>query len=364
MQAFYDTSARGTAVVFKQQGTLGTSSVFGNYVFQLTGSDVNRVRYANIGRFTADGAGNITAGTIDTNDGLSGVIDSRTFTGTYSVAANGRGTLVITVPGVGSFNFVLYAASPDTLIVSSSDDLVAGKPMRAGYALRQSAGPFSAATLSGNYVFDLAGRNNASSAIATVGRIASAGTGSLTALYDRNDNYVMTPVTGQPIAATYTIDANGRGLLDATTMLRAVFYMVSADKALIMEAPNARLQVGTLERQVGATYTTAQLVGNFAGFTSSPALLTSLTVTGINRYDGQGSATSTLDIATPCALAAGASAYADIAVTPDGRIDIRLSGAQHAAGYLITPVRYVAVMQRPSSSSTCDEVVDYVTTEQ
>jgi len=364
MQAFYNAASRGTALVMKQNGTaFTTSAINGDYVFQWTGSDVNHVRMANIGRFTANGVGTISSGTIDTNDGLSGVIDSRTFTGSYSIASNSRGTMQITVPGVGSFNFALYVVSADALIITSTDDLVSGKPMRIGLALRQSGGPFSAASLNGNYVFDLAGRNASTSAIATVGRLTSDGAGNLSSLYDRNDNYVMTPVTGQPITATYTIDANGRGLLDATTMVRAVFYMVTPNKALVMEAPNARAQTGSLERQVAATYTTAQLIGRFAGVTSSPALLSSVTVAGINAYDGQGNVPSIIDIATPCSLNLGASAFANVTVAANGRIDVRVNGAQHAAGYLINPVRYVMVMQRPSGGA-CDEVVHYVTTEQ
>lgn len=365
LQAFYDTSVRGTAIVLKQDLTpLTAATLFGNYVFQWTGADVNGVRMANIGRFTADGNGTLSAGLIDTNDGLSTVIDSRTFTGTYTVGSNGRGTMQIAVPGVGSFNFALYVVSGDTLIVSSIDDLAAGKPMRIGLALRQAAGPYSAASLAGNYVFDLIGRNSATSAIGTVGRLSFDGNGNAAGLYDRNDNYVMTPVSGQPIAATYTIDANGRGLLDATTMARAVFYVVNPDRALLMEAPNTRVQVGTLQRQTAAPYATAALRGAFATESSPPALPVSLTITAATAFDGAGLATSTIDIATPCALQSAAFASASYTVSPTtGRIDARVGGQQHAAGYLIDPVRYVLLMQRPSGGA-CDEVVHVVSAEQ
>ena len=366
LQAFYNTSARGTAVVLKQDPNAFTpAAVNGTYVFQWTGSDVNRVRMANIGRFTADGNGTITGGAIDTNDGLSGVIDSRTFTGSYTVANNSRGTMQITVAGVDTFNFALYVVSADTLIVTSTDDLVAGKPMRIGFALRQSGGPFTMASLSGNYVFDMFGRNSASSAIATVGRLVSAGAGNLSGTYDRNDNYTMTPVSGQPISATYSIDANGRGVLNATTMVQAVFYMVSPNKALIMEAPNARVQTGTLERQVAAPYSTANMIGQFAAASSPPALLNSVTVTGQNFYGGLGTVPSALDIVSPCSMISGAAASANWTVTSAGRIDVRDAvGVQHAGGYLISPVRYVMVLQRASGGPACDEAVHFYTTEQ
>lgn len=367
MQPFYDTAVRGTAVALKQDpNAFVLSAINGAYAFQWTGWDANDTRIANIGRFTADGAGVISNGRMDINDGSgSNVIGSATFIGTYSVAANGRGAMQLVVPGGGTFNYSLYVVSGDTLIVISIDPVVAGTPMRSGFALRQSVGPFSAASLTGNYVFDLAGRNSSTSAIATVGRMASDGAGNLSVLYDRNDNYLMTPVTGQPISATYTIDANGRGLWDGTMLVRAVFYMVSPNKALLMEAPNARVQTGTLERQVDAPYSMSNLIGPFAGMTSPAMLQNSVVVTGLNAYDGQGNVPSVLDIASPCSLVSGGLAGAGWTVSSAGRVDVRDSfGAQHAAGYLITPTRYVMVLQRASSGSACDEVVHVVTTEQ
>jgi hypothetical protein len=369
LQAFYDTGARGTAVVLKQDPNAFTpAAINGTYVFQWTGSDVNRIRMANIGRFTADGNGAITSGAIDSNDGTSGFIDTRTFTGSYTVASNSRGTMQIAVPGVGAFNFALYVVSGETLIVTSTDDLVAGSPMRIGFALRQSGGPFSAASLNGNYVFDLSGRNSASSAVATVGRLISDGAGNLSGTYDRNDNYTMTPATGQPVSATYTIDATGRGLMDAATMARLVYYMVNPNKALLMEAPGvnpARVQTGTLERQVAAPYSTANMIGQFASASSPPALLNSVTVTGQNFYGGLGTVPSALDIVSPCSMVSGAAASANWTVTSAGRIDVRDAvGVQHAAGYLISPARYVMVLERASGGPACDEVVHFYTAEQ
>jgi hypothetical protein len=72
-----------------------------------------------------------------------------------------------------------------------------------------------------------------------------------------------------------------------------------------------------------------------------------------------------LDIAAPCGLAFGAVSAASYTVSPAGRIDARDAfDVQHAAGHLITSVRYVMVLQRASAGPACDEVVHYYTTEQ
>ena len=364
MQPFYDVAARGNAVLHRTDpSAFNNSGVNGDYVFQWNGADVIGNRIANIGRFTANGAGAITGGLIDSNDGTT-LTQNVVFTGSYNVSQTGRGTMQLDVAG-STFNFALYIVSADTLIVVSTDDLAAGTPIRIGYALRQSGGPFANASLQGNYVFDLAGRRSSSAAVATTGLIVSDGAGAMTGMLDRNDHYQMTPVTGQPFTAAYSIAANGRGTLTSTELPTTIFYLTGTGKALLMEGPGSSVQSGTMERQLAAPYSTANLIGQFAAGSSPPARLVSLSVTGQNFYDGLGNVPSALDIATPCTLAANATSNGTIAVSSAGRIDVRdFGGVQHAAGYLITPVRYVLTLQRASGDAVCDEVVHYYTTEQ
>jgi hypothetical protein len=361
MQPVFNTEVRTMGDVYKQDPTAFTSSaVNGTYVFQFDGTDIAGTRIANIGRFTANGAGTISNGVLESNDG--GVLNSTTFTGTYNVSQNGRAPMQITTPA-GTFNFALYVVSADLLIVGSNDDVVAGMPARIGLALRQSGGPFSAASLSGNYVFNLAGRNSATSAVATVGRFSSDGAGNVTGQLDRNDNYVN--VIGGSYTATYTVDANGRGTINSTTLPQMVFYLAGPNKALLMEAPDARVQTGMLERQIAAPYATANLVGAFAQAMAPPTLLTSLTVTARVVYNGAGSETSVQDVnaSLPCGLQTG-STTAPYTVSSSGRISIQDgNGNPLAAGYLITPGRYVLVLQRTANSS-CDEVVHSYLAEQ
>jgi hypothetical protein len=363
MQPFYDTTARGNAVLHRSDpSAFRNSGVNGDYVFQFNGADVNGNRIANIGRFTANGTGAISAGLIDGNDGTT-LTENVPFTGTYNVSLTGRGTMQLVITGQGTFNFAVYIVSSDMLIVVSTDNLAAGVPIRIGYALRQSAGPYSNASLQGTHVFGLAGRRSNAAAIATTGLMVSNGAGAITGTLDRNDNYVFS--AGQSYNATYTVAANGRGTIASAALPSTIFYITGTGQALMMEGPGSSVQTGTIERQLAAPYSTPNLIGQFAAGSSPPARLVSVSVTGQNFYDGAGNVPSSLDIASPCALSSNAGSSAAISVSPTGRIDVRdLSNVPHAGGYLITPVRYVMTLQRASGDPLCDEVVHYYTAEQ
>lgn len=354
IQAYFNPDVRSSTVMYRTDPQQFTNAgVNGTYVFLLDGADIAGTRIANIGRFTANGNGSITSGVLESNEG--GTLTSTPFTGTYNVASNGRAPMTITTPS-GTYSFALRVVNADMVLLAANDDTVAGVPARAGVAYRQTGGPFSAASLNGAYVFDLAGRNSATSAIATVGRLTANGAGAAGGQLDRNNAYAIT--LGGSLSATYAVDSNGRGTLASTELGQLVFYLVSPNKALLMEAPNARVQTGTLERQAAAPYATANLVGQFSQGTAPPAALTSLTVTARVFYDGLGTENSTqvVNAAPPCGQAAG-STTAPYSVSSTGRIVIPDSGGNPlAAAYLINPGRYVLILQRQPGSA-CDEVV-------
>lgn len=362
MQPFYDMAARGNAALHRTDpSAFVNSAINGDYVFLWNGADVAGNRIANIGRFSADGAGGISAGLIDGNDGTT-LTQNTAFTGSYSVGVNGRGTMQLAIAGQGSVNFALYVVSADTLIVVSTDDLAAGKPIRIGYALRQSGAPFSNAALRGHHVFELTG-GSTSAAVATTGLLTSDGAGSISGTLDRNNHYVIS--AGQSVAASYSVAANGRGTISSSALPSTIFYLTGSGKALLMEGPGSAVQTGMLERQLAAPYSTASLIGQFASGSSPPVRPVSLSVTGQNFFNGLGTVPSVIDIATPCGLTAGGSSDARVEVSTTGRISVRdFGGVQHAGGYLITPVRYVLTLQRASGDATCDEVVHLYTAEQ
>ena len=150
----------------------------------------------------------------------------------------------------------------------------------------------------------------------------------------------------------------GRGTLGAAGLGQYVFYLAGPGRAVMMGAPDSRVQTGTLERQAAAPYSTTNLVGPFAQGTAPPAAVTALTVTARVVYDGLGTENSTqvVNAGLPCGQASG-STTAPYAVSPTGRIAITDSGGSPlAAAYLIDPGRYVLILQRQAGSA-CDEVV-------
>jgi hypothetical protein len=354
IQAYFNPEVLSSTVLYKTDPTQFTNAgVNGTYVFLLDGATVAGTRIANIGRFTANGNGGISNGSLESNEG--GAISSTIFTGSYSVSGNGRASATLNVAG-SSYSFAMYVVNADMVILTSNDDTATGVPARIGYAFRQTGGPFSAASLNGDYVFDLAGRNSATSAIATVGRLVANGSGSASGQLDRNDNYAIT--LGGSLGATYTVDSNGRGTLGSGQLGQFVFYLASPNKAVVMEAPGARVQTGTFERQQAAPYATTNLIGEFSQGTAPPAALNSLTVTARVFYDGLGTENSTqyVNALPPCGQSFG-STTAPYSVSSTGRIVIPDSGgAPLAAAYLINPGRYVLILQRQSGSA-CDAVV-------
>jgi hypothetical protein len=128
IQAYFNPEVLSSTVLYKTDPTQFTNAgVNGTYVFLLDGDTVAGTRIANIGRFTANGAGSITNGSLETNEG--GSISSTIFTGTYNVGSNGRAPMTITTPS-GTYNFALRVVNADMVLLTSNDDTASpiGRP--------------------------------------------------------------------------------------------------------------------------------------------------------------------------------------------------------------------------------------------
>ena len=74
----------------------------GNYAFDFSGISGNTSlssAYAAVGRFTADGAGNLTNGELDTNGVGGSASTAQTFGGTYMIGADHRGVMTLNIGG-------------------------------------------------------------------------------------------------------------------------------------------------------------------------------------------------------------------------------------------------------------------------
>src|SRR5215472_16450811 len=82
------------------QGGFTNASLSGPFAFSYTGSDA-RGFLAVAGSFQEDGAGHITTGMQDVNSGF-GIFTNSPITGTYTVRADGRGSVNLNSPAGNS----------------------------------------------------------------------------------------------------------------------------------------------------------------------------------------------------------------------------------------------------------------------
>src|SRR5690242_6811000 len=82
-------------------------SLNGNYVFSITTGLVSPALQVEVGSFSANGSGNITG--VEDINGSQGALKDIALTGTYSISADGRGTLTLNTAGeqARTFRFVL-----------------------------------------------------------------------------------------------------------------------------------------------------------------------------------------------------------------------------------------------------------------
>src|ERR1700739_2738532 len=98
----------GAGAQAQTSGGVNAHELSGNYAFSFSGirgnASVESV-FAAVGRFTADGAGNLTNGELDTNGvGVGSTLDAQAVTGTYSIGADQRGMMSVTARD-GSLEF-------------------------------------------------------------------------------------------------------------------------------------------------------------------------------------------------------------------------------------------------------------------
>src|SRR5258706_15833558 len=94
------------ALVFASiaQGQSNNAALNGNYAFDFTGVSGNGATssvFGAVGRFTADGAGNLSNGELVTNGGGAGATSPQAFTGTYVIGADNRGVITLNIGGGG-----------------------------------------------------------------------------------------------------------------------------------------------------------------------------------------------------------------------------------------------------------------------
>ncbi|MBP7705931.1 MAG: hypothetical protein KA243_01665 [Candidatus Aminicenantes bacterium] len=193
------------------------------------------------GVVTANGAGQFTSGLTDTNVGGT-VGQGSPVTGTYAVAANGRGTASITAGGLTNTTAV-YLASNNSAVATGLDTWGTGL---SAFSPR-TAGPFGVGSLDGHYAFTLRGTLTSPSTDVS-GQILFNGLGALAGAVDINAAGVL--ATDVPVTGSYTMEATGRGV--ATITAPAATWTVTLyvkDAATVLLLGTSFPSNGTLVRQ-------------------------------------------------------------------------------------------------------------------
>ena len=157
-----NTNVFGSAIVTITTVLFDNSSLNGNYIFSLSGIDLNGFTFYAVGALTADANGNITGGEEDRNFVSTGYFTANPVTGSYSVGAGGRGTMTLN-SSIGSF---IYAFAMRALGNAGLNEIDNNVINATGDLEHQASG---VTTPSGNFAFGFTGLGSSCGAFYSIG---------------------------------------------------------------------------------------------------------------------------------------------------------------------------------------------------
>jgi len=330
----------------------------GDYTFTFdgmtTGGGGASTPFAAVGRFTADGAGNLTNGELDAN-GLSTMEKAvaLAFTGTYSIGADNRGVMNLNIPGGGTLAFAMMANGNAKVV---EVDAGGGHgTVGSGTMEKADTTAYSTSRIVGDYAFGMAGLDQWNSRTAIAGRFTANGSGMLSnGAADANQSGTFT--TLNVFAATYMVTdtATGRGIINLPPLLGGapqnldfVFYVVNAGKLFAMEtdiiSPLTPVLNGMLLQQqppLGG-FSSTSLNGNTVMYLTGRTICPGGTnpapnvIAGLLSTNGVGIANLTYDQNCGGGSSSASGLAGTYDVTAGGRAEFRLGGA-YVASYLVS----------------------------
>jgi hypothetical protein len=334
-----------TSTVHGQTG-VNNAELNGNYAFTFNGMSGNGTTssvFGAVGRFTGDGAGNLTNGELDTNT-VGGGGAAQLFTGTYSIGADHRGVMTLNFSGSsaklafammanGNARFIEFDASGGSGTIGS------------GTMEKADTNAYSTARITGDYAFGAAGFDNANNRAAIEGRFTSNGSGALTnAAGDVNGYGTDYPMTFTAADYAVTNTATGRGTMHLAftfggtpDSMNFVFYVVNSGKLFVMESDVVTTATPLLNGAVVQQHTPA---GGFSNASLNGNMVISLTghsacgtvsgvpkaVAGLLTTNGSGALSLTYDenfCRAPNSVTGAAGTYS---VASNGRAPITIGG--------------------------------------
>jgi hypothetical protein len=286
----FDAGNTGSGTVDQQNLnglTTALTVLSGPYVFSVAGADAAFFPQAMAGKFSANGAGQITGGSpiLDVNNSSNpaGRVSTgdRSLAGTYTMdatlAGSGRGTLTLSSTSTGSIQYAFYIV--DTTDSEQSTQLhlveIDTNNYLGGDAYAAPAGSsFNAASLpSGNYPFTVGG-TSPTGAYAAGGVFVSSGSGGTSGVLDSNNAGTVTSDTTLG-TCTYTVDPTS-GRIDlllstasgtcaagpSTTTQEFAMYQSAQGPAVMLELDATAISTGSAFAQT--TTIPTGLTGSFA----------------------------------------------------------------------------------------------------
>jgi len=279
-------------------GNFSNANLKGQYAFLMSGTELcsgSSSFFTRAGSFTSDGSGHITGGLEDVNV-CTGVFTLQFTNSTYSITADGRGTLSLT-NSTGTTNYSITLASTTAGVIAETDvNLTAS-----GSFQRQNVAAFSNPAIANGYVFDFAGVDyspNPPVPTSIIGRFSADGGGGITnGLFDANIDGVPSNQQAFPQGAFYQVDTNG----DGTNFGRGTaniaghnfaFYIVDATRLKLLGTDFPAAFSGEAFAQQNISFTAASLNSGFAFLIGGSSSTGPIATAGRFTADGAGNLTS------------------------------------------------------------------------
>jgi hypothetical protein len=222
-------------------GNFSLASLNGTYAFITSGEvftgGLSATPLSRVGSFTADGRGGITGGIEDVNSAGTTSLALQITGGSYTVSADGRGTLTLTV-GSSSINFGITLTSTNEGLMIDETSSTSQSSTGSGNFIKQTGGPFTVGSASGTYVFDFAGLDASQFPDSIVGEFSVSNGVVSNGVQDENDDGNL-PATPTPVSFIGTmatdplnlssLGTNGRGIAQLNG-IQYVFYLVDGTR--------------------------------------------------------------------------------------------------------------------------------------
>ncbi|MCU1270641.1 MAG: hypothetical protein JWN74_1935 [Acidobacteriaceae bacterium] len=366
----------GSGVVIPHPtGNFSNASFQGSYVYQIHGflADANNSPYRETGVIIADGAGHIVSGEDAFTSSLSAAVtQSTSVTGTYTIASDGTGQILLSSTGLGTAAGAPQISLAITLASTSKAELMEADAFAAGTgtAELQDSTAISAAP-SGTFVFRLHQEveTNTLQPASEVGFFTFSGGSLSNGSMDQNifsvGNTSLTLTNGT--LSTPTASGTGTGSFTDSSGFTTdfLYYIIRNGKFVLLVSDSNSVGSGSAEVQTGAV--SNGLAGNYAFGSRGDDSNFYAGVATVGEFSGTG---ATISSGAFDSLQDGTNYLQDVAFTgsptttttnpsPQGRVEVTLDQGAPMIFWMVNPSR--AFFLDDSTAKTEDGAADLQT---